>query len=284
MIILDSIAAMQQQARDWRRAGEQIVFVPTMGNLHAGHIALVEAARSQAEHCVVSIFVNPGQFGPEEDFATYPRSFDADCGKLKAAGVDCVFAPSTEAMYPEGKDACTSIMVPGISDVLEGEHRPGFFTGVATVVNKLFNCVRPDIAIFGEKDFQQCLVIQRMVRDLDLSVKIVTLPTVREADGLALSSRNAYLNAEQRQIAVRLSICLGRLVAAIHQPGEINFAVIHASQELEQQGFEVDYVVIRRQRDLQVPAASDTALVALAAVRLGAIRLIDNVPFILENA
>lgn len=283
MIILDTVAAMQQQARDWRHAGERIGFVPTMGHLHAGHLALVAAARAQSERCVVSIFVNPKQFGPNEDFATYPRSFAADCEQLEAAGVDCVFAPSTETMYPLGKDACASITVPGISEVLEGEYRPGFFTGVATVVNKLFNCVLPDVAIFGEKDFQQCLVIKRMVSDLDLAVKIIMLPTVREADGLALSSRNAYLNPEQRQLAVRLNICLQRLVAAISRTDETRFAVIHASQELEQQGFEVDYVVVRRQRDLQVPEACDRELVVLAAVHLGTTRLIDNVPFVLEK-
>ncbi len=283
MLIIDSILSMQQQARDWRLAGERIAFVPTMGNLHEGHMALVRAAKKFGQRCVVSIFVNPKQFGPNEDFSTYPRSFEADCDRLEAEGVDCVFAPSTETMYPEGKDACTSITVPGISNVLEGEHRPGFFTGVATVVNKLFNSVQPDVAVFGEKDYQQCLVIRFMVRHLDMPIEIITRPTVREADGLALSSRNAYLDAEQRQQAVGLNHCLKVLVAAIGQHSDISFAVIHASQALEQAGFEVDYVVVRRQSDLQVPGATDTALVALAAVRLGVTRLIDNLPFELEK-
>ena len=274
---------MQQQARDWRLAGERIAFVPTMGNLHDGHIALVRAAKKLGQRCVVSIFVNPKQFGPNEDFATYPRSFEADCARLEAEGVDCVFAPSTETMYPEGKEACTGITVPGISDQLEGEHRPGFFTGVATVVNKLFNCVQPDVAVFGEKDYQQCLVIRRMVRDLDMPIEIVSQPTVREADGLALSSRNAYLDTGQRQQAVMLNRCLKELVAAIGQHSDISFAVIHASQALEQAGFEIDYVVVRRQSDLQVPKTADIALVALAAVRLGETRLIDNLMFELEK-
>jgi pantoate--beta-alanine ligase len=282
MLIIDSVLSMQQRARDWRLAGERIAFVPTMGNLHEGHIALVRAAKKFGQRCVVSIFVNPKQFGPNEDFATYPRTFEADCARLEAEGVDCVFAPSTETMYPEGKDACTSITVPGISDELEGQHRPGFFTGVATVVNKLFNAVQPDVAVFGEKDYQQCLVIRHMVRDLDMPIEIISQPTVRETDGLALSSRNAYLNAEQRQQAVGLNHCLRVLVAAIGQYSDISFAVIHASQALELAGFEIDYVVVRRQSDLQAPTAADTALVALAAARLGEIRLIDNLPFELE--
>ncbi len=282
MLIIDSVLGMQQQARDWRLAGERIVFVPTMGNLHEGHMALVRAAKKFGQRCVVSIFVNPKQFGPNEDFATYPRSFEADCARLEVEGVDCVFAPGTETMYPEGKDACTSITVPGISDELEGQHRPGFFTGVATVVNKLFNSVQPDVAVFGEKDYQQCLVIRRMVRDLDMPIEIITQPTVRETDGLALSSRNIYLDAEQRQQAVGLNHCLKVLVAAIGQHSDISFAVIHASQALEQAGFEIDYVVVRRQSDLRVPVVTDTALVALAAVRLAGIRLIDNLPFELE--
>jgi len=282
MRIIDSVTGMQQQSCDWKKAGERIAFVPTMGNLHAGHIALVSAARTLGQRCVVSIFVNPKQFGPNEDFASYPRSFEADCTKLEAEGVDCVFAPSSATMYPGGKDACTSITVPGISDLLEGEHRPGFFTGVATVVNKLFNCVQPEVAVFGEKDYQQCLVVRRMVRDLDLAIEIVSRPTVREADGLALSSRNSYLDAAQRQLAPGLYRSLQKLVTRVQQHGDISFAVIHACQELEQQGFEVDYVVVRRQSDLQVPGHEDTALVVLAAVHLGSTRLIDNLPFLLE--
>lgn len=282
MLIIDSIARMQQQARDWKRAEERIAFVPTMGNLHAGHIALVEAARKLGQRCVVSVFVNPAQFGPHEDFARYPRSFVADCAKLEVASVDCVFAPSSESMYPMGKDACARITLPVISEQLEGEHRPGFFTGVATVVNKLFNCVQPDVAVFGEKDYQQYLVIQRMVRDLNMSVEIHSQPTVREADGLALSSRNAYLDTAQRQVAAGLQRCLKKLVAVIHQHSDISFAVIHASQELESLGFEVDYVVVRRQSDLQVPRPRDTQLVVLAAVHLGSTRLIDNLLFELE--
>jgi len=284
MQIIDNTKAMQQQVREWKQAGERIAFVPTMGNLHEGHMTLVKAARDRGKRCVVSIFVNPKQFGPKEDFATYPRSFEADTERLKAAAVDCVFAPGVEDMYPEGKDTCTSVSVPGLSDVLEGEYRPGFFTGVATVVNKLFNIVQPDVAIFGEKDFQQCLVIRRMVRDLAMPIDIICLPTVRESDGLAMSSRNAYLDHAQRKVAAELSRCLQQLATTVRLASGVSFAVIHASQALEVQGFEVDYVVVRRQRDLQTPEDGDTELVALAAVHLGDTRLIDSIPFVLEAA
>ena len=283
MHVIDNTEHMQHLVREWQQAGESIAFVPTMGNLHAGHLALVSVARHRGKRCVVSIFVNPKQFGPKEDFATYPRSFEADISQLKAAGVDCVFAPGVGDIYPAGTAACTSVTVPGISDVLEGEYRPGFFTGVATVVNKLFNIVRPDVAVFGEKDFQQCLVIRRMVSDLAMGVDIISLPTVRETDGLAMSSRNAYLDPAQRKVAALLHRCLEQLVNTARLAGDIRFAVIHASQALEAQGFVVDYVVVRRQSDLQTPEDGDTALVALAAVHLGDTRLIDNILFELKT-
>lgn len=282
MQVLKNSADMQQQAREWKQSGTRIAFVPTMGNLHEGHLALVRAAKKSADRCVVSIFVNPTQFGPGEDFATYPRTLEADLAKLGAEAVDCAFTPGVDDMYAGGVDRCTRVIVPGISDLLEGEHRPGFFTGVATVVNRLFNIVLPDISVFGEKDYQQCLVIRRMVHDLAMPVEILSLPTVREADGLAMSSRNAYLDAAQRQTAAKLNACLRDLVAAIKDSADTGFAVIHACQALEASGFEVDYVVVRRQGDLQVPAADDIELVALAAVRLGSTRLIDNMPFRLE--
>ena len=284
MQVIDNTKAMAQQVREWQQAGERIAFVPTMGNLHDGHMALVKAARERGKRCVVSIFVNPKQFGPNEDFATYPRSFEADIDRLRAASVDCVFAPGVDDIYPDGEQACTRVYVPGLSDLLEGEYRPGFFSGVATVVNKLFHIVQPDVAIFGEKDFQQCLVIRRMVRDLAMGIEIISLPTVREQDGLALSSRNAYLDPEQRKLAAHLNQCLKQLVSTARLASDISFAVIHASQELESQGFVVDYVVVRRQRDLQTPADGDTELVVLAAVHLGDTRLIDNIPFLLETA
>jgi pantoate--beta-alanine ligase len=277
--IIDSPQDMQQLASAWRRAGEGIAFVPTMGKLHAGHLSLIAAAQQLAPRTVVSLFVNPLQFAPHEDFASYPRSFEADVSQLEARGVDGIFAPSVEAMYPAGKAACSRIEVPEISEVLEGEHRPGFFSGVATVVCKLFNLVQPTHAVFGEKDFQQCLVVKQLVRDLNLPVDIHTRPTLRDTDGLALSSRNIYLDAQNRVTAAKLYVCLQHLVNAVQQSTDANFAVIHASQELEAQGFIVDYVVVRRQADLRVPTAGDNTLVALAAVRLGSTRLIDNIPF-----
>ncbi len=260
-----------------RRDGRRLALVPTMGNLHEGHLALVRLARQHGDDVVVSIFVNPLQFGRGEDFGRYPRTLSHDMGLLEAEGVAAVFAPEVAEMYPDGQEAHTSVEVPGLGSVLEGAARPGHFTGVATVVTKLFGIVTPDAAVFGEKDFQQLAVIRRLVRDLDLGVEIVAGPTVREPDGLALSSRNQYLSPELRQRAPALYRTLAaarRRLAA----GDRSFAAIEdeARAALVAAGFEPDYVAIRRAADLAPPGAGDESLVVLGAARLGKTRLIDN--------
>jgi len=278
---IDHIGPLRETVAAWRRAGQRLGFVPTMGNLHAGHLALVEEVRRQAERVVVSIFVNPLQFGPQEDFAAYPRTLERDLSLLAAAGTDLLFAPTVAAVYPRGQEEQTRVEVPGISDILCGASRPGHFVGVATVVCKLFNMVQPDLAIFGEKDFQQLLVIRLMTQDLCLPVEIQGLATVREADGLAMSSRNGYLTVEERARAPALYQTLirgGERLAA----GQPSAAVERqASQELADAGFEPDYVSVRRAADLGLPGAGDRELVVLAAARLGRARLIDNLRVVL---
>ncbi len=273
---------LRRQIAEWKQQGDVIAFVPTMGNLHAGHLSLVELAQRQADNVrvVVSIFVNPMQFGENEDFDTYPRTLEEDVDKLEQMNVDMLYIPDTGEIYPEGLDAATRVQPPPVlADVLEGEFRPGFFTGVATVVARLFNTVQPDIACFGEKDYQQLLVIRRMAADLAMPVRILCAPITREADGLAMSSRNRYLDTAQRRQAARLSHCLQQLVAAIRQGAGRERALENAIKSLEKDGFSVDYVVIRRQSDLREPQAGDLRLVALAAVWLGKTRLIDNIVF-----
>ncbi|MGE3104278.1 MAG: pantoate--beta-alanine ligase [Lysobacterales bacterium] len=278
-----TLAALDELRRTlggYRAAGERIALVPTMGNLHAGHFALVDRARSLAERVVVSVFVNPTQFGPNEDFARYPRSLDADAAGLLAHGCDLLFVPAAETLYPYGSANTVTVQVPGLSDQLCGASRPGHFTGVATVVTKLFNAVQPDLAIFGQKDYQQLLLVRRLVTDLCLPIEIVMAPTVREADGLALSSRNQYLNPAQRRQAPALYRCLqtmGERVAAGQPPAVVEAA---AMAELSAQGFVVDYAALRQAEDLAQPGAGrDQALVGLLAARLGATRLIDNLLF-----
>lgn len=265
--------------RDWKRAGDSVAFVPTMGNLHDGHLALVKAANDSGMRTVVSIFVNPKQFGANEDLETYPRTFDQDIERLFDHRVDMVFAPAASEIYPAGSEQVTAVQVPGLADMLEGECRPGFFSGVATVVSILFNIIQPDAAWFGEKDYQQLLVIRKMVKDLALPIDIRSVPTVREGDGLAMSSRNTYLDAEQRKLAARLYGCLQHVVDSVDQGVEYRYAVVHANQELTEAGFLTDYVVVRRRKDLEVPRSSDKSLIVLAAARLDGIRLIDNIPF-----
>ncbi len=277
---------LRQQLAEWKQQGDTIAFVPTMGNLHAGHLSLVELARSQAKvmRVVVSIFVNPLQFGENEDFDTYPRTLDADAEKLQQLGVDMLYIPNTGDLYPDGPDNTTRVLPPpALANILEGESRPGFFTGVATVVAKLFSIVQPDVTCFGAKDYQQLLVVRRMVADLAMPIDIISAPIVREADGLAMSSRNRYLDAAQRSKAALLSQRLQHLVAEVRQGGDHQYAVMHASQQLEDDGFIVDYVVIRCQDDLAVPEGDDTRLVALAAAWLGKTRLIDNIIFEIDN-
>lgn len=261
----------------WREAGKgRLGLVPTMGNLHAGHIALVDAARAQCRRVVTSIFVNPLQFGPDEDLHSYPRTFEADCAALEAAGVDAVFAPSVAQMYPYGGRSATTVHVADVTDMLCGTRRPGHFEGVATVVAKLFNLVRPDLAFFGEKDYQQLVVIRRMAEDLCTGIDVVGVPTVREADGLARSSRNQYLEPAQRKraatLAAALRDCCERLAA-----GEQDFRALEARgwARLVDAGFEPDYFEVR-DANLGAPTPDTRRFRVLAAGHLGRARLIDN--------
>jgi len=246
-----------------------LAFVPTMGSLHDGHIALMQIARGRARHVAASIFVNRLQFAPSEDFASYPRTFEADCDKLRAASVDLLFAPDETVLYPEPQGFIVD--PPAIAGELEGRFRPRFFHGVATVVLKLFNCVQPGIAVFGKKDYQQLHIVRAMVRQLNLPVEIVAGETVREADGLAMSSRNAYLSAAQRAEAPRLHRLLQKVKDGMD--------CATAAGELVAAGWQPDYVEVRRRWDLAPPQAGDRELVVLAAARLGGTRLIDNLEF-----
>lgn len=263
-----------------RGEGKRIAFVPTMGNLHEGHIALVEKAGQRADFVVASIFVNPLQFGPNEDLAKYPRTLLADQEKLVAAGCHLLFHPDVDEMYPNGMDVQTLVSVRGVSEGLCGGSRPGHFDGVATVVSKLFNMVQPDLAIFGEKDFQQLAVIRTLVRDLNLPIQIMGEPTVRAADGLALSSRNGYLNEEQRASAPALYRTLNQLAEAI-RGGRRDFAQLESEGKaaLSDAGFRPDYLEIREAGSLRPASATDSQLVILGAAFMGATRLIDNLAF-----
>lgn len=277
MIQIETTPEVGAAVQGWRRSGQSIAFVPTMGNLHRGHLALVERAKREAQRVIVSIFVNPLQFGPGEDFERYPRTLAQDMAALKAAGTDGVYTPAVADIYPRDLNSMTYVEVPALSDILCGASRPGHFRGVATVVNKLFNIVQPDVAIFGEKDFQQVMVIRRMVDDLSMPLRIISAPTIREADGLAMSSRNGYLNPEQRGIAPglygQLLHCRDRIVA-----GGRDFPALEteAAAALEKRGFRPDYFSVRRANDLGLPAGADTDLVLLCAAYLGSTRLIDN--------
>jgi len=282
------IATMVKQVRaevlQWRASADRIAFVPTMGNLHEGHLALVKAAIDVADRVVVSIFVNPTQFGENEDFSTYPRTFDEDKAKLAEVGVDLIFSPGVEVLYPDSITTLSYVTVPVLSEILEGRFRPGFFTGVATVVNKLFNIVQPDVAFFGEKDYQQLLVIKKMASELMMPVKICSVATVREDDGLAMSSRNGYLLKDQRLRASELFRVLQELVTSVQDGASCDVSEDIAVKQLQHAGFVVDYVNIRRQHDLmpaivESGAAEDGHLVVLAAARLGETRLIDNISF-----
>ena len=263
-----------------RAAGKRIALVPTMGNLHAGHIALVQQAVARADFVVASIFVHPLQFGPNEDLDSYPRTLAADQEKLLAAGCSLLFAPDAQVMYPNGMAQHTSVSVPGVSAGLCGGSRPGHFDGVATVVCKLLNMVQPDIALFGEKDYQQLAVIRKMVADLNIPVQIFGVPIVRDADGLALSSRNGYLNAQQRANAPVLQQCMQAIKAQIKQ-GSRDYAALFTQfkTDLQAAGFRLDYVELRDALSLQPADAESTQLVLLAAAYLGPTRLIDNLIF-----
>ena len=271
MQIHSSIAALRAALKD----RSNIVFVPTMGNLHCGHIALMTQARQHGDTVVASLFVNRLQFGPNEDFDSYPRTFAADCDKLRAAGVDVLFAPGESDLYPEPQQYY--VEPPQIQNQLEGQFRPGHFRGVATVVLKLFNCVQPQKAVFGKKDYQQLMVLRNMARQLALPIEIVGGETVRDADGLALSSRNGYLTASERSEAPRLYRTLCEVRDAI-RGGESDFARLerNAASALDAHGWKTDYVAVRQQSDLQIPQGK-APLVVLAASRLGTPRLIDNI-------
>jgi len=259
----------------FRAAGERIAFVPTMGALHAGHMALVAEAKLAADRVIVSIFVNPKQFGPNEDLAKYPRKEQVDSRLLSDAGVDLLWLPPVEVMYPEGHS--TNIAVAGVSEPLDGATRPGHFDGVATVVAKLFNQVKPDIALFGEKDFQQLAVIRRMVADLDFDIDVRSVPTQRDDDGLALSSRNIYLAPEDRAAAVALPRALGVAAKAIEKGDDAEAALTAARASLEAAGFEIDYVELADAKTLGAPVTGKPRRL-LAAARIGGTRLIDNIP------
>lgn len=274
MQTIRQLSDLRDAVSGFRSAGERIAFVPTMGALHAGHMALVAQAKLAGQRVVVSIFVNPKQFGPNEDLARYPRKELADSRMLAEAGVDLLWMPPVEVMYPEGH--ATNISVVGVSEPLDGAARPGHFDGVATVVAKLFNQVKPDVALFGEKDFQQLAVIRRMVADLDFDIDVRGVPTQRDDDGLALSSRNAYLAPEDRAAAVALPRALGVAVRAIEKGDDPAAALVTARASLEAAGFEVDYVELVDADSLGAPVAGKPRRL-LAAARIAGTRLIDNV-------
>jgi pantoate--beta-alanine ligase len=284
MITVETVAALREQIARLRQSGKRIAFVPTMGNLHAGHVHLMQEARRHAPAVVASVYVNPLQFGQGEDFDSYPRTPSHDKIALLSAGVDLLFKPGDAEMYPRGKTVQTFVEVPGLSDDLCGAFRPGHFRGVTTAVNHLFNLVTPDVAVFGKKDYQQWLLIRLMTADLGLPVEIVGVDTVREPDGLALSSRNNYLSADERKTAPRLYEALVRLRDRVQREGmHLAAAEENAVIDLQADGFRPDYVHVRRQSDLQLPAADDRQLVVLAAAWLGKTRLIDNVEFELKS-
>lgn len=279
MFTTQDIAQIREQVRLWKRQGETVAFVPTMGNLHLGHITLVKEAANRADHVVVSIFVNPMQFGKNEDLDAYPRTLDADKTALVEAGVELLFTPTPETMYPKGMEKQTFVAVPKISDELCGASRPGHFRGVATIVCKLFNIVQPDIALFGNKDFQQLMVIKTMVEDLSLPVDVIGVDTIREQTGLAMSSRNGYLTTEQKQQAAKLKQTMDEMADAIQRGEAIPNVVQVAESKLMQAGFKTDYLAVRNANDLHEVSAQDSELVILAAAYMGTTRLIDNLTF-----
>jgi pantoate--beta-alanine ligase len=277
--IARTVADLRKQIARWRKDDERIGLVPTMGALHQGHMALVRAARTECDRVVASIFVNPKQFAPTEDLRSYPRREAADLEMLQSAGVDLVFIPALDEMYP--LDFTTLVQVSGLTESLCGAHRAGHFDGVTTVVTKLLIQALPDIAYFGEKDYQQLMVVRRLARDLDIPVRIAGVPTVREADGLALSSRNVYLSAEERRIAPNFARVLRNIAAALGQdPTAVAREIAHGSAALQQAGFAVEYLEVRGADTLAVTSEATANSRVFAAVRLGKTRLIDNMPVV----
>lgn len=277
MLIIETLPLLRQQIRRLRMEGKRVALVPTMGNLHDGHMKLVDEAKARADVVVVSIFVNPMQFDRPEDLARYPRTLQEDCEKLNKRKVDLVFAPSVKEIYPNGTETHTYVDVPGLSTMLEGASRPGHFRGVSTIVSKLFNLVQPDIACFGEKDFQQLELIRKMVADMGFDIEIVGVPIMRAKDGLALSSRNGYLTAEQRKIAPGLYKVLSSIADKL-QAGErdLDEIITIAGQELNEKGFRADDIQIRDADTLLEVSETSKRAVILVAAWLGDARLIDN--------
>ena len=278
MEVITSKQELQELLTDWRHHDEHVALVPTMGNLHAGHVKLVELAREHAERVVVSVYVNPTQFGDGEDFEDYPRTLERDTRRLKHIGADVLFVPEDETVYPFGHDCATVVSVPGLTENFCGASRPGHFDGVTTVVARFFVLVQPDVAVFGQKDYQQQLVIRYMAEDLALPIRVITAETVRDDDGLALSSRNQYLSDDERATAPQLFESLSAIGSAL-QSGERDFEKLEkaATKQLESAGFKIDYVAVRRAQNLAIPDRDCDELVVLAAVHLGEARLIDNV-------
>ncbi|MGM3162785.1 pantoate--beta-alanine ligase [Dickeya undicola] len=277
MLIIETPVLLRRELRRWRQEGKRIALVPTMGNLHDGHLTLVDEARARADIVVVSIFVNPLQFERADDLARYPRTLQEDCEKLTRRGVDLVFAPAPDTLYPNGLQQQTFVEVPGLSQMLEGASRPGHFRGVSTVVSKLFNLVQPDVACFGEKDYQQLALIRQMVADMDYDISVVGVPIVRAKDGLALSSRNGYLTAEERQQAPQLCRIMNEVVEQLSNGDrQIDDMLANASEALREAGFTPDELFIRDAATLQPLTIESTHAVVLMAAWLGKARLIDN--------
>ena len=284
MQIANNVPDLDRLLREYRRQGRRVAFVPTMGNLHEGHRRLMHVAREHGDCVVASIYVNPLQFGPNEDLAGYPRTPDEDIRALQEEGVDLLFMPGDAEVYPRGQEAMTRVEVPGISDILCGASRPGHFRGVTTVVNRLFNLVQPPVAVFGKKDYQQLFLIRRMVEDLGMPVAIVGVDTVRDDDGLALSSRNGYLNQAERSAAPQLYATLNGLAEQIRRAHKFHPEfTAPAVEQLRQAGFRPDYLSVRRAGDLAEAGGADRALVILAAAWLGRTRLIDNLEVTLPD-
>ncbi|TNC86754.1 MAG: pantoate--beta-alanine ligase [Thalassolituus sp.] len=276
MITVHTVAELREHVRTARQAGKRIGFVPTMGNLHAGHISLIDSANSETDYVVSSVFVNPLQFNDQSDLQRYPRTLPQDQEKLSAADCDLLFAPDVDEMYPNGQAEQSIVHVPVVSKGLCGGSRPGHFDGVSTVVTKLFNQVLPDAAFFGEKDFQQVAVIKKMVNDLCMPIEVVTVPTARAEDGLALSSRNGYLSDEERQLATGLYKTLNEIAEALNHGEQLDKTLAQASLRLEERGFRPDYVEVRAAADLSPAAPGVSEVVILGAAFLGNARLIDN--------
>lgn len=279
MQAIETGLALHEQVKAWRLKGLKVAFVPTMGNLHAGHLSLVTLARKNADRVVVSIFVNPIQFGPNEDFARYPRTIDADLALLSEHEVDAIFVPSVSEMYPEGVIQTQVVAPEALTNCWEGARRPGHFNGVTTVVTKLFNLVQPDVAVFGQKDYQQFAVIQQMVADLSMSIELIRAPIERDDDGLALSSRNQYLTSTEREIAPKLFVALTDIEMAI-QSGNDDFKTLCdvAKARLMKEGFDaIDYLVVVDAETLEETTGFESSVVILAVTKLGSVRLLDNI-------